>query len=156
VKKYNAFVYCTFPAEIESAFPRFGRILNDDFTRPHVSVVYMPGLTASEVGRVAAAIEMLSKRLQPFEVDFGSVKSFPPRDKSSPWYVQIDGRGIIRLREAVLSIIDSLGIELNEKFDEFVPHATLQYLEEGRDYDGKSPSGSCMISEVHFAFKEAE
>jgi len=156
MKKYNAFIYCTFPAEIEGAFPRFGRILNDDFTRPHASLVYAPGLTASEVGKVAAAVDMLTKRLKPFEITFGETKSFESSGNSVPWYVEVKGDGLLRLREALLSVIDSLNIELNEKFDNFVPHATLQYLKPGAAYDGKAPTGSCVVTDVHFAFKEAE
>ena len=156
MKKYNAFAYCTFPAEIESAFPRFGRILNDDFTRPHASLVYIPGLSASEVGKVAAAVEMLAKRLQPFQISFGDTKCFESNSDSVPWYVEVKGEGFLRLREALLSVIDSLDVEINEKFDSFVPHATLQYMKPGESYEGKSPSGDCIVSDVHFAFKEAE
>lgn len=155
MKKYDAFVYCTFPKEVEADFPRFGRISNDDFTPPHISVIYLPGLEEGHVLRAAAAIEMLAKRLKPFKAKLGKLDAFKAKDGEVPWYVHIESQGILDLRDAVKELFSKLEIPVGDKFPNFVPHATLRYLPEGEKYNGNLPSGECMIVDLHFAFKEA-
>ena len=156
MKKYDAFVYCTFPPEIEAAFPRFGRIGNDDFTPPHVSVVYLPDLEEAEVMRAAAAIEMIARRLQPFTAEIGELDCFSDKGDGVPWYLHIDSPRLHELREVVKEVLSSLDIPINDKFPNFVPHATLRYLPRGAQYDGNLPSGKCQIDTLHFAFKQSE
>lgn len=156
MKKYDAFVYCTFPPEIEESFPRFGRIVNEDFTPPHVSVIYLPDLKEAEVAKAAAAIEMLSKRLKPFPAKIGKLDCFQGKDDGVPWYVHIESPRIHELRDIIKEVLSNLDIPINDKFPDFTPHATLRYLPRGTDYNDDLPSGKCLISALHFAFKESE
>lgn len=156
MKKYDAFVYCTFPPEIEAAFPRFGRIGNDDFTPPHVSVIYLPDLEEGEVLRAAAAIEMIAQRLKPFSAEIGELDCFKGKDDSVPWFVHIESPRLHELREVIKEVLSNLDISINDKFPNFVPHATLRYLPRGAEYSDNLPSGKCLIDTLHFAFKESE
>jgi 2'-5' RNA ligase len=156
MKKYDAFVYCTFPPDVERAFPRFGRIANDDFEPPHVSVIYLPDLEENEIARSAAAIEMLAKRMRPFEAKIGKLDCFDCKGDSVPWYVHIESPRIHELREIIKEVLSSLDIPMNDKFPNFVPHATLRYLPRGAGYNDNLPSGKCLIETLNFAFKESE
>lgn len=156
MNKFNAFIYCTFPEEIETQFPIFGRIENGDFTRPHASVLYLPDISENEVAKAAAAVELIAKRLRPFLVRLGKVDCFNAKDGTAPWYVHIEGDGLLALREITKEVLANLDVTVNDKHDSFVPHATLKYLPKGIKYDAHSPKGECLITEVHFAFKEAD
>lgn len=153
--KYDAFVYCTFPPEIEAAFPRFGRIGNEDFTPPHVSVVYLPGLKRAEVVRAATTIDMIAKRLRPFSAKMGELDFFKGKDDSVPWFIHVESPRLHELREVIKEVFSNLDIPIGDKFPDFVPHATLRYLPRGAAYNDSLPSGRCQIDTLHFAFKES-
>lgn len=155
MKKHDAFIYFTFPASVESQFPRFGRILHGDFTRPHVSLLYLPGISEQDIQKISLVVEKLSSSIEPFEIEFGEVKHFKSEDKDIPWYVEINGEDILDIRDAICSVLDKLNIEREDKFKNFIPHATLQYLSAGKKYEGPCPSGKCTIDQIHFAFKDA-
>lgn len=156
MKKFNAFIYCTFPEDIESQFPIFGRIEKGDFTRPHASVLYLPDISESEVAKAAAATDLIAKKLRPISASIGKLDSFGEKEGVVPWYVHIESSGLLVLRDIIKDVLTNLDVPVNDKFDNFVAHATLKYLPEGTSYDGTVPKGECLIDELHFAFKEAD
>ena len=106
---------------------------------PHITVLYCETdrarlALAEQVVRDVAALS------PPVDVEIGGLGYFDLPD-SRVAYVAVRSAGLVELHGQLLLGLRSVGIGADQTHPEYVPHATLAYLEPGAEFSGDVPAG---------------
>lgn len=135
------------PTEFTEFFPKDRG--GDDKSAPHITVLYVGEINDESIVKIVQLIDDVISKIEPISCEFGNVKSFPAGDHGVPHYVEIlADKGLEDLHYALLSKIEDAGIPAPQKYSDYRPHATLQFLPEGKAYMKPHPSGSFKIDNI--------
>lgn len=134
---------------LKGQFPRSNQpdVAPGDRMPPHVTVLFQSDPKAAEVPKIKAAIERAAAKVQQFEMQIGGLGHFHG-DEHSVAYAKVAGDGVQALRRAIELELQSEGIEAETHKDGFTPHATIQYIEAGSEWDGAVPSGTSVVKTI--------
>lgn len=152
----DAFVYFELPDSAKAAFTADNRAKYGDNEPPHVTVVYLPGLSDEELLMATRAIELLEKAVYPIEIEFGNLSLFSLDESSVAWYVEITSDRLHRFREAVCNLFERLQIHVSDSYANYIPHATLAYGSEGDIYIGEVPTGKVCLNRLRISSRKSQ
>ena len=106
-----------------------GRIPSEELATAHVTVLYMPAVTAGELTRLVPAFEKVCRETPPLVVDITGIGSFSAGDKDQvPIVLLASIPGASLLYERVLEAVDYAGVSVDTPYG-FIPHVTLTYAD---------------------------
>lgn len=117
---------------------------------PHCTLLYTK-LEKSDKKLARKLIRKVASTTKPFQVRLGGKGTFP----NCVW-VPVKGPGPNSLHERLLETLRSHGIEAEQKHDEFVGHATVEYTEDPENWKGPLPRGSFWVRSIEVWFGEAK
>ena len=150
----DAFIYFELPDSAKRAFTADNRAEYGDNEPPHVSVVYLPGLSDQDLFTATRAVQLLEKSLYPIDIQFGNLSSFLSEDHVLSWHVEVKSERLFRFREIVCELMSRLTVPVNDPYTNYIPHATLAYGLEGEEYSGGVPSGSLHLNKLRISSKK--
>jgi len=108
---------------------------------PHVTLLFLGSLTASERARVSAIVSGVVAKFRPFKVQLAGVGHFDNRVRTTA-YVQVWADEVFALRAALLATLGgSTAID-------FAPHVTLGHLPKWARWAGDVRSGEFVARHV--------
>jgi 2'-5' RNA ligase len=148
-------VYLQVPKEIHGAYSAGARLVNGDGLPPHITVAYFDSLAAGWSEKISEVCRKTQEAFLPLLATFGATRSFTVASgELVPWYCEIHGEQIRALRKSLLSELAVHDIVPSEKFSEYVPHTTLEYLPKEQVSAVTLPQGQYALAELLFAQKE--
>ncbi len=137
-------VFFPLPEDLASEFP--SREGHDD-SRPHVTALYIGEVPSEKRDALVKVVQSVLADTLPFELSLDAEPSYFPATEHSDNCVvaklDVISDGLHALHARLKDAVKAAGIDVDDHFDEYVPHATLEYLEPPKEeYDGLVPSGS--------------
>ncbi len=130
------------PAELASQFP------DDPEVGPaHVTAVYIKHSTEAELALAVSAIQAAIPELLWTTVALGPLSYFENDQRVAHCAIEADPK-CVAVRNRLAEDLAAVGLDVSRAGEEWVPHATLGYLEPGAEWAGAVPSGSWTVDSV--------
>jgi 2'-5' RNA ligase len=143
----KAYIYAPLPQAVHHYFPKDRG--GDDDSEPHCTILYVGEIQDSLIPKLKQILDEATSDMPPIKCSFGQLKSFPGGEYGVPWYVEIDAdQALEQLHKSLWKNLENAGIDVQHRFKNYKPHATLKYLPEGKKYSGDIPVGDFSISVV--------
>lgn len=143
-------IFLKLPKDIASQFQSLGE---QDDSKPHVTVLFIGDVPAEERANVEPVVREALAGVEPFEVALGESPEYFDASESSDGkrvaYVPVESPDLSAIHDRLKDALESAGIEVSATHPDYVPNATLAYLEEGREaFEGELPAGSFVADEL--------
>lgn len=139
-------IIVTLPLEMASMFPRVRG--GNDTSAPHSTVLYVGRVDPENIPRFLDIVKKVCSRFKPFECSLGGLFYFQEGKHGFPAVLRVHSKVLSQLQSQLKSALQKAGLPLEDKWDSFRPHSTLQYVAEKNGYTGNIPRGSWTIDAV--------
>jgi 2'-5' RNA ligase len=166
-KKYDSAIVALWfkPSSIKSLKIKHN-LPKKDITDPkefHVTMMYLGDLVDIKKDKavIEKALQILVNKYENFEITLGGVAKFFTNEDKDPIVFTINSPEIEKLRNEIVSVMESIGIKENKPFG-FIPHLTLAFTDSENigdislENDTLEVSGLCLSwggNLKHFDFK---
>lgn len=139
-------LFIPLPASLSKWFPSREPIDKSD---PHVTFLYVGALPAERVADFRRICEeVLSELRGPVEATLGPLSHFDQEDNRVAFLGINFNKEMGHIRRVLRRELESNGFEISDRFPDYHPHATLQYLSPGSRYDAPTPDGSWQFDSI--------
>lgn len=143
--QHHVGIFVKLPENLASKFKR----KQEDPSPPHITTLYLGDQSPADEDSVIAAAYEIAKKTEPFNIKIGGVGYFEHADdKETIAYIKVQSEGLRKLRTALSREMKKHGVKWEDKWGTFNPHVTLDYLDFGDEWEGKTPSGSWICKEL--------
>jgi len=140
----SAGIFLPLPKHIAKFFPK----KKEDSSPPHVTILYLGGVLKSDKDAYKKVLEVaLEKTSKLGKVFLDDLAFFKNQDNQWIAHNPIRCEGLGDLRKRIWKACEILGLEIQDSFPKFKPHATLAYLDQ-KKYDKEVFVGS--FNPTHF------
>jgi DNA ligase D-like protein (predicted 3'-phosphoesterase) len=150
-KKKPIGIFAVLPKSLSKQFSSLGE---HDNSVPHITLLYIgKNVKNNQHNLLLQTVERILEKWMPFIVEFDNKVSYFPATKHSDGCkvakIKILSEQLKKLHKELKKGLVSVGIDVDDHFENYSPHITLEYMEPPKvKYDGKTPEGSWLIDSV--------
>ena len=127
----SAGLFLPLPKEIASYFP----YKEEDESKPHVTILYFGNVLEDDKDLYKKACEIAVAKNKIGKVNLDKLSFFKNQEDQWIAHNPVHCEGLGELRKQLWDGCDRFGLEIQDGFRKFKPHATLAYLDEKKYYD---------------------
>jgi 2'-5' RNA ligase len=123
-------IFIVLPEKIAKQFPEEGKS-EEDTSPSHVTFFYLGELKKEEEKKYLEIIKRIANFLEPFDIELGDVNTFVNEEKQTIIHSPVEGKGLMAAHSLFKKIFSKLGLKYADKYPEYKPHVTIEYVNEG-------------------------
>lgn len=144
-KKYHVGIFVPIPGRFNKFFPKERH--KEDSSQPHITLLYIGECDSDEKEKIDKVCKEIFRLTTPFRVKFGNYSEFINGDQRVP-HIQMKADRLHKLNDMLMKKLKESGIDINNKYKEYRPHATLSYVPVKDHYEGPVPTGDFTVKRI--------
>jgi 2'-5' RNA ligase len=145
----SAGIFAVLPADIAKQFPKDGKELED--TSPvHVTVCYIGDFPIHLEHKLESVVRNVCTKIKPFKVKLGSPRKFINDKNQTIIHSPVKSKKLHNFHDILKYALLQNQIQVSNKFPEFKPHITIEYVPENdvSRYKHLKPYGEWVIDSI--------
>ena len=133
------------PREVSEQFTSEGKE-GEDSSPAHCTVLYLGTMPIELESKIKNVAEAVCANIRPFKVKLGKMDIFE-NDGQDVYHMQVKGKKLHDFRLALKHSFAMNQMEINEKYPDYQPHITMEYVESGNkpQFVGQQPQGQWLV-----------